>query len=279
MQSSYKVQLDVFEGPLDLLLFLIRKEEVNIYDIPIAKITRQYLDYIQIMRLLNLDIAGDFIVMASTLIRIKAKTLLPPTGNEEEGEAEDPRTELVQNLLEYQEYKKLADNLDERQAAQREIFFRFTPPEQVVADSDSMLDVSLFDLLAAFKEAMDAAPEEVFHEVQRQNISVEERIAFITEYLEEKKRVQFFDMFPKGTAKLILVVTFVALLELIKNQKVKIGQSQAFGDIWIYLNDGITQPDTPETPEPVAIAETPNTPKTPDTVDQPPEQENTNGNT
>jgi segregation and condensation protein A len=259
MMSSYKVKLDVFEGPLDLLLFLIRKEEVNIYDIPIAKITRQYLDYIQLMRLLNLDIAGDFIVMASTLIRIKAKMLLPRIEGEE-NEAEDPRTELVQNLLEYQEYKKLADTLDERQISQRDVFSRFTTPDQIISEGDVLLDVSLFDLLAAFKEAMDAAPEEIYHEVHRLNISVEERINFILAYLQEKKRVQFFDMFPKGTAKLILVVTFVALLELIKGQKVKNGQSQAFGDIWIYYNDG-TAGAAPEA-----------------AADPVPEQEKTDGN-
>ena len=247
---AYKVELEAYEGPMDLLLFLVRKHDIDIFDIPVAKITSQFLEYIQFMRMLDLDVAGDFLSLASTLVRIKARMLLPKESEEEEdGDEDDPRAQLARSLLEYQEYKKLADNLYEKQEDQRNIFYRNLGLDPDDEKEHEILDVSLFDLLAAFKEAMEAAPDEIFHQVEREEISLSERIEFVRQYLTDRKKVTFFDMFPKGTHKGTLVVTFMAMLELIKQQFLRIGQSGSFGEIWIYLREQSVKTEQTQTEE------------------------------
>jgi len=230
--DDYRVELDIFEGPLDLLLYLIKKNEIDIYDIPIAEITRQYLSYLEIMRILNLEMAGEFLVMAATLMRIKAKMLLPSPSTEEEEEIEDPREELVRRLVEYQHYKEISRKLSELEESQRGLFFRVgSPPGE--AESESEIRATLFDLLAAFKKAMDNAPRPGYHEVEPESVSIEERIEFITNLLREREGVSFFEIV-SGERKIIVIVTFMAILELVKRQKIFAKQSTPYGDLWIY---------------------------------------------
>lgn len=227
----------MYEGPLDLLLYLIKKEEVDIINIPVAKITKQYLEYVQIMRTLNLDMAGEFIVMASTLIRIKAKMLIPKNEAEEEL-IDDPREELIRNLLEYQEYKKIAFDLSDMQESQREIFYRSLVPEEIIEDAEheEVLEVSLFDLLTAFQDVLkNASADEAFHEIDHTNVNLQERITYLYDLLKINKTLRFNEVFKPGTPKIILVVTFIAMLELIKTQKITVGQSDSFGEILLMI--------------------------------------------
>lgn len=250
---AYRVHVDTFEGPMDLLLYLVRRHDVDIFDIPIAQITRQFLEYIQLMRSLDLDIAGDFVRLASTLIRIKARMLLPKDEEEEIEDEDDPRGELIKSLLEYQEYKKLAETLDSRQEVQRNVFYRSIGLDPSDEKENEILDVSLFDLLAAFKGVLKEAPAEAIHEVVREEISLEERITYMSDLVAQKRRISFAEMFPAGATRVVLVVTFMALLELIKKQRIRIGQSGTFGDIWVYYRQ-------PSKPQDSAFEETSATP-------------------
>ncbi|NOZ55874.1 MAG: segregation/condensation protein A [Calditrichaeota bacterium] len=231
----YKVQLENFEGPLDLLLYLIRKNEVDIYDIPIAEITRQYLEYLDVIQHLDLDRASEFILMAATLIRIKAQMLLPRPELEEDEEYEDPRQELVQKLLEYQRFKTVAEALAERETEHRDLlprsFFYF---EGNGHDSEPPApSVSLFDLIAVFKEVMQRAPERDYHAVQPLPVTVEEQIEYVVDYLAERGHALFADLIRELPDRLTMVVTFVAILELIRRGAVQVRQASPFGEIWI----------------------------------------------
>lgn len=234
--SAYSVKLDVFEGPLDLLLFLIKRDEIDIYDIPVAHITRQYLEYVELMKVLNLELAGEFIVMAATLIRIKARMLLPRTVDEEE--EEDPREELVQALLEYRKYKEAAGVLKGRQEEQSRWFprtdFAFLeklPKEEV------LVEASLYDLMSAFKKILDSHPQETFHTVDYPKVTIEERIDYVLNFLAQKDGVVFTELFLDTPVKLVMVVTFMAILELIRLQKVYIRQTKHFSEIWVFKNE------------------------------------------
>lgn len=239
-QQTYGVKLDVFEGPLDLLLFLIRKDEVDIYDIPIASITKQFLDYVELIQGLNLEQAGDFVLMAATLMQIKSRMLLPADPEDEE-EGEDPREELVRRLLEYQQYKEVANWLEGEQESHRDIFYRGASldMEGIQDEVDPLAayrSVGLFDLMSAFRDAVVAAPKIDYHEVGREEVTLEERAEVILEALEEKGQVSFFHLV-RGLSKLTLIVTFVALLELIKSGKAQARQTTSDGDIWIYAEE------------------------------------------
>jgi segregation and condensation protein A len=234
--SSYSVKLDIFEGPLDLLLFLIKRDEINIYDIPIAHITKQYLDYIELMKVLNLEVAGEFIVMAATLIRIKVKMLLPKTADEEE--EEDPREELVQALLEYRKYKEAAQILKDKEEEQSHWFprtdFAFLgklPEEEI------LIEANLYDLMLAFKKIVDSLPQKTFHTVNYPKVTIEERIEYVLNYLAQKDGVIFTELFLDSPIKLVMVVTFMAILELIRIQKIYIRQNRHFSEIWVFKND------------------------------------------
>src|SRR3989338_393640 len=220
---TYKVKLEVFEGPLDLLLYLIKKEEIDIYDIPIAKITDQYLEYLELMKLLDLNIAGEFLVMAATLMHIKSKMLLPPDQLEgAEQEEEDPRTELVRRLLEYKKFKEAAEELSHMESHQKHFFGRVGSPERLddSALKDEFFEASLFDLITAFTKVLKDIPREVFHEVIKDEFTVSEKIHDILHLLVDKKTIVFTDLFKAAKNKSEVITIFLALLELIKIREV-----------------------------------------------------------
>jgi len=231
----YPVKLEIFEGPLDLLLFLIKKNEIDIYDIPIALITQQYLEYLEMMRNLDLEVAGEFVLMAATLIRIKARMLLPKT-DEEESE-EDPRAELVSGLLEYKKYKELSGVLKEKEKERSKFFPRsdFSYLELKNEKRDE-IEVSLYDLLNAFRKVCRSVPEEAFHRVAIQEVSLGRRIDHILSCLKNRERVKFAELFLDNPIRLVMVVTFIAILELIKLRKIRILQKRIFSEIWVYRN-------------------------------------------
>jgi segregation and condensation protein A len=231
----YRVQLEKFEGPLDLLLFLIKKNEVDIYDIPIADITQQYLAYLEIIEFLDLENAGEFVLMAATLIRVKAQMLLPKPEVDEE-EVEDPRAELVRRLLEYQRFKEVAAELDDLEQTQSNFYpklnYAFDAAE-VAADETEGRNVTLYDLMAVFMDVLKRVPPPSQHTVERIPVTIEEQSAFILDYLEKRGPAQFTDLMAQIKERIILIVTFVALLELVKSKRLQLTQNQPFSEIWI----------------------------------------------
>lgn len=232
--ATLHFKLPVFEGPLDLLLHLIKSSKIDIYDIPIVEINRQYMDYIQLMKELNLEIAGDYLVMAATLIHIKSRMLLPPDEEAQEEPAEDPRAELVQRLLEYQAYQDSSLHLRKREDIWKNIFKRAVPDKDDIAlePEPMLLEANVFDLISALKKLMDKAPEQVI-EITRETLTVADRINFIVERLEQEDGIRFEDLFEKGHTRVLLIVSFLALLEVIRLGLGKIYQEKAFGLIWI----------------------------------------------
>lgn len=238
---TYNVKLEVYEGPLDLLLHLIKKEELDIYDIPIARITEQYLSYVRTMQSLDLDVAGEFLVMAATLLQIKARMLVPqpekppeeePLPGDGEEEGLDPREELVQRLLEYNRFKGAADLLGRMEELQ---FQRFTrEAARVPARDDNPLgNVSLFELLAVFREVLKSAPAEP-REIPREMVTVKQKIREILWRLSRSREgVRFRSLFTDGAGYVEIVVTFLALLELIRLRRVVIFQERALGEITV----------------------------------------------
>jgi segregation and condensation protein A len=236
-QTVYTIKTESFEGPFDLLMHLIKKNEIDIYNIPIAAITRQYLDYLDVMQELNLDVAGDFLVMASTLIHIKSRMLLPLSADEEAGEeeVEDPRAELVARLLEYQKYKEASIALGHRELLGRDVFVRsFTAPElaEIPPEVES-LEVELFDLIDAFRRVLAAVPVETFHEVGAEGPSIADRINELLLLLQGMEAAGFEDMFIGSATREEIIVTFLAILELCRLKMVRLAQAQSFGKIWI----------------------------------------------
>jgi len=233
----YRVKLDIFEGPFDLLLFLIRKNEVDIFNIPIAEITRQFLDYIEIMKILDLDVAGDFIEMAATLMNIKSRMLLPRPPGVSDEEYEDPRTELVARLLEYKRFKDAALELDTMEDNRRKVFprryFNYITREEEKEDDVLLDDVTLFDLMVAFRKALDNMPKVVYHEVKKIEVTVEEQSEYILKKLQDKKVLLFQELMAELKVKIVLIVTFIALLELCRSGKIVVRQSKVFDDIRI----------------------------------------------
>jgi segregation and condensation protein A len=227
---EYKVKLDKFEGPLDLLLYLIKKQEVNIYDIPIARITEQYLEYIHMLEFLNLELAGEFLLMAATLMRIKARMLLPRHDDEEEDE-DDPRRELVQQLLEYQKFKAAATQLEAMEYQRKMLYTR---PEGEIDHDQTEIEYSctLFDLISAFKVVLERARVR-YLEVQAEETSIEERIEFLKGRIREKAVIAFEDLFEDGVTAGDLIATFLALLEILRLGIVRVRQTKPFGKIWI----------------------------------------------
>ncbi len=232
MADIYNIKLPIFEGPFDLLFHLLRENKIDIYDIPIALITHQYLEYIELMKELNLEIAGDFLVMAATLIHIKSKMLLPPDEEASSEEQEDPRLELVHRLLEYQAFKDAAMNLKEREAEWLKVFHR-----EPISDDDGdaelyLFDVNLFDLVSVFKKILDTASAEVAS-ITKETLTVKDRMSFIMEMMEGQEAVRFEEIFKEGINKLQLIVTFIALLELIRLGLIRAYQEREFGNIWV----------------------------------------------
>jgi segregation and condensation protein A len=231
----YTVRLDMFEGPLDLLLHLIKKNRIHITDIPIALITEQYLEYLKLMKVLNLDVAGDYLLMASTLLHIKSRMLLPAPAAEEGEEAEeDPRAELVRRLIEYQKYKEASVELGERPLLNRDVFTRIIPAEPKEPGEEEIEEVDLFDLLEAFRKALSRAKPETMHEVTLDLVTVEEKIKEIHSLLlAEKRSMAFHLLFPEQATRRVIIVTFLAILELVKMKSVRIFQTGPFETIRI----------------------------------------------
>jgi segregation and condensation protein A len=234
--DAYSVELEAFQGPLDLLIHLIKKNEVNIYDIPIALITAQYLSYIELMEQLDLDVAGDFLVMAATLIHIKSRMLLPRADPTQEDEDEDPRKALVDRLLEYQKYKTAANLLHERETLRSAQWQR---PDQAVADIagehvEPEVEVDLFSLMAAFKAVLDRAKDRPTVPIPDAQISIEDRIAQLMGRLSESQACGFEELFEDAHSKPALIVTFLALLEMIRLKIVRVFQAGMFGAIRVY---------------------------------------------
>lgn len=235
---SYKIKLEVFEGPLDLLLYLVKKDHLNIYDIPIAQVTEQYLQYIDLMRLLNLNIAGEFLVMAATLMQIKSKMLLPIEESVlTEEEQDDPRAELVKRLLEYEKFKEIAQDLREREAKQFEVFKRPKLQDKgIPEDTQIYFEASLFDLITAFSKALENVPKELFYEVIKDEFTVEEKIHQILHMLLVSPGVSLSELFTQAKDKIEIIVTFLAILELIKLKEIVARQKGLFQKIEIIRN-------------------------------------------
>ena len=230
---DYEVRLEIFEGPLDLLLHLIYKNEVDIFDIPIATITDQYLEYLEMMKALSMDVAGDFLVTASTLIHIKSKMLLPKRAEDEEGE--DPRLEITRPLLEYMALKEAAEELSQREMLDRDVFVRQSQPYlgSLMEDEEPRFDVSLFQLIDAFKRIMDQRLPGASLSVQSEKWSVKEKAENIMARLKKKGALFFQELFGGDRTISEFIVTFLALLELVHQGLVKVFQIAMENDIRI----------------------------------------------
>ena len=240
LKMTYKIKLEIFEGPLDLLLYLIKREEIDIYDIPVAKIADQYLEYMEVMKMLDLNIAGEFIVMAATLIHIKSKMLLPPEEIElEEEEEMDPRAELVQRLIEYKKFKEAAKKLEEMELRQKNIFIRSSSLEQYKShDGEGVyFEASLFDLLTAFSKVLKEIPKKTIQEIIKDEFTVDEKIHQLLHLLMERESVRVNSLFASSKNKLEIIVLFLAILELIRLKEIVVVQNKLFGEIEIRRNE------------------------------------------
>jgi segregation and condensation protein A len=238
MESEYKVKLEVFEGPLDLLLYLIKKEEVDIYDISIERITRQYMEYLSAFQILNIDVAGEFIVMASNLLYIKSRMLLPKDQQmgEEDAEDDDPRWELIRQLIEYKKFKEAAEGLRQREALREALFPRLPatpdldPPENLMVG-----EVGIFDLINAFQKVLKRldSKKEDLREIFEENFTVSEKIDYVLRVTSSGVPVRFEELFSEAAGRTEIVVTFLAMLELIRMKQLRVRQEGPFGEIWI----------------------------------------------
>jgi segregation and condensation protein A len=237
----YQIDLDSFKGPLDLLLHLIQKHEMDIYDIPIAEITAQYLAALEVMKSLNLDLAGEFLLMAATLLHIKSRMLLPRDEEEATEEAEpDPRTELVRRLLEYQRYRDAAISLDALPMLGRDVFVSSPLEAEGDEDEDSEWEpVGLFELVAAFRQLIQENGKESVHEISREQLSVTDKINQILASLSERSSLAFADLLSGLVGRDQVVVTFLAMLELVKMRLARLMQNGRDSSIWLYAVEGV----------------------------------------
>ena len=234
--EAYPVRLQNFEGPLDLLLHLIKKSEVDIYQIPISLITQQYLEYIDLMQELNLDVAGEFLVMAATLIHIKSRMLLPRPDPSQEDPEEDPREALVRRLLEHQKFKAAAELLHERETLRSAQWTRPDGPISEIAGEtpEPEIEVDLFSLISAFRAVVERAKQRPKIYLPGEQIPIEERIEQLMAKLSETEACGFEDLFADVQTRAGLIVTFLALLEMIRLKLVRVFQSGAIGPIRVY---------------------------------------------
>ena len=235
-EQPYQVQLeDVFEGPMDLLVHLIRKNELDIYDIPIALITEQYLQYLEWMQVLNIEFAGDFLLMASTLTQIKSRMLLPVHENDEEEAEEDPRMELTRPLLEYLQMKSVADQLIERNLLGEKTFVRNPSRDEFITHSDDeFIKIGLFELIDAFQKMLERIPGDHRVEMSADEISVKDKISQIVDILEQKGSITFVELFSPNPDKREIIITFLAILEMVKLTLIRIVQNISTGIIRIF---------------------------------------------
>lgn len=261
--KDYKVKLEIFEGPLDLLLYLIKKDEIDIYDVSIERITKQYLDYINTFKMLNVELASEFIVMAANLMYIKSRELLPQTQQppDEDADEEDPRWELIRQLVEYKKFKDAAGSLQERELLQEQIYPRIgTRPDFTLETAPGRPEVSVFDLINAvssiLKRFAETAPAQALFE---DRWSVSDKIEMIRALMAERGRLKFYELFELAAHRVEVVVTFLALLELIRMKLLRVEQPEAFGDIEISVAlpappplPAEEQPPSPAAAEPAA---------------------------
>jgi segregation and condensation protein A len=244
---NYVVRLDQFEGPLDLLLYLIQREEMDIYDIPIARITEQYLHHIELMDRLDLHPAGEFLVMAATLLRIKARMLLPVQRPGDENE-EDPRAELVQRLVEYKKFKEAARKLEEREADRARRYTRPLDPnfvEEMKKDGDEItFEVSMPELMKALTAVLGRFEEVATHEIDLEPVSLEERMEYLRRRIQERQRLSWAEMFDGTRSRIEVIVTFIAILELAKGGVLQLHQADNTSEIWVWRRTDAT-PQTP----------------------------------
>lgn len=241
MIDLYKIRLPNFEGPFDLLLYFIKRDEINIYDIPIAKITQEFLNYIKLMQYFDLELAGEFILMASNLMYVKAQMLLPRPKSEDADDIEDPRNLLVERLLEYKQIKEGSAEIKTLEENERYRYYRelFNADLRLVDDTENYKNTNLFGLLKAFKKALERNNiEEVDHHINFEPVTIEEKTELILNKLRIKPRLSFFEITNELTRR-DLVVTFLAILEMIKNKKIIIIQKDNFADILISANQNL----------------------------------------
>jgi segregation and condensation protein A len=243
IKDNYSVDLEIFQGPLDLLLYLIRKDEIDIYDIPIARVTEQYMQYLGLMKTLNLELAGEYILMAATLIRIKARLLLP--SDETDAEEPDPREELVAALLEYKKFKEAGEIFREKRLMEERYFVppavgekNGTKGKVICLDS-----TTLFDLLTAFKEISERSAKENLYTISPEEANIEDRIRRILELLRERESATFPELFADFPRKIVAVATFLAILELIRIRRISVRQSLPFSELRIYRGEQFDAPD------------------------------------
>ncbi len=235
---DYKVKLEVFEGPLDLLLYLIKRDEVDIYDISIERITKQYLEYMDAFQVLNIDLAGEFIVMAANLLYIKSRTLLPKDQQmaEEDAEEDDPRWELIRQLIEYKKFKEAATQLRTREAMQEQLFPRFPVVPELAPDNLLVEEVGIFDLINAFQKILKRLeknkPEDL-REIFEENYTVSDKIDYLLRVIETGVAIRFEECFADSSSRTEIVVTFLAMLELIRMKQLRVRQESHFQEIWI----------------------------------------------
>jgi segregation and condensation protein A len=233
---TYEVKLDIFEGPMDLLLYLIKKNEIDIYNIPMAVITEQYLQHLEVMKSLNLDLAGEYLVVASTLIHIKSRMLLPQP-EEPEAEEEDPRADLVRQLLEYQAFKEAALSLDGRLMLGRDTFKREAPAEEIpdTGDEEELVELNIFDLVVAFQRIVVNLRQEEIMEIDVEKMSLADRINEVMEILTTQRDMSFTDLLGEAATRKRVIYTFLAVLELMKLRLIRAFQAGPFGPIRIFL--------------------------------------------
>ncbi len=236
METEYKVRLEIFEGPLDLLLYLIKRDELDIYDISLERITQQYLEYLQAFKELNIDVAGEFVVMAANLIYLKSRSLLPVDQQppEEDVEEDDPRWDLIRQLIEYKKFKEAAGQLQVRELEQERIFARIGDGKAPELAPLHLGEVGIFQLINAFQNVLKRIDaKEDLREMFGENFTVSDKIEWILQSTAGGKAIRFSDLFARMASRVEIVVTFLALLELIRLKQVRAIQADPFQEIEI----------------------------------------------
>ncbi|MEA5445783.1 ScpA family protein [Gammaproteobacteria bacterium AB-CW1] len=243
--DALEVFLEAFEGPLDLLLYLIKRQNLDIRDIPIAQITQQYMQYVELMKELRLELAAEYLVMAAMLAEIKSRMLLPRPSVSEEEEGEDPRAELIRRLQEYERYKTAAEDIDSMPRMGRDVFQ--AEGELVGRRVVEMVpEVTLKELMLAFKEVLRRADMFQHHQVQREALSVRQRMSEVLSSLDDGRFRDFTGLFPREEGRMGVVVTFMAILELVKERLVEIVQAELYGPIHLRASAAVTEGEAPE---------------------------------
>ncbi len=231
--DDYRIKLSVFEGPVDLLLYLIKRKELDIHEISLSEIVGEYLEYVDLIKLIDIERAGDFIVVASTLMKIKSRSLFASPGSETDDSDEDPRDSLIKYLMEYEKLGEVAEKLAEKEDTRRGVFPRGGEKSRIakyIEEKETAPDYMLFDLLTALQDVLKTAPKEATHKVELLNVTMEMKQREILAALERHGKIDFIKMV-RGQPRIVIVITFVAMLELIKNRIIQVRQSKQFSRI------------------------------------------------